>query len=604
MKNKFMAAAAVAAILTAASAARADEVSDIKAQSAALKKQNQALEQRLNKLEKQQAEQQQIQQKQAARLANAPAATSFMAADLASLKDAVPTCVLPALDGPLTFCGITVFGKIDAGLGYASHGLPTSSKFYLGDNLVNKNASKSYFGVSPNGLSTSVIGIKGTTELLPGLSGVFWASTNINPQSGQLADAPGSLAANNGLNRYSYNNGNDGSRGGQAFNDQLFVGLASPTYGQLTFGRHVAFSGDLAGAYDPAASNAFSLIGYSGSYGAGLGYTENVRWDDSFKYRVEYGPVHFGAMYKFADGTGGSSVGTAGTACTGASTPVTGCAANGYGSTTYLSSKNDAAQFNLGGKYENLEVDGVLGYFHQATSSSTLSSSQLSGISTFTSNTFVKNTALSTTSYGNNNANTLAATVADTTGGQIAAKYTWNQFKFFAGWSHMIFHNPSNMVGIGGQSDQGSYTYSSVNNGAFPHARLLDVEWVGFRYAYDPKTEFAFAYYHGGQNGYGWAANTTGVSNTASTSLATCNLPAYTATGGTFNGTKYAAQSSPRSSTCSGTIDAGSVFVDYHFTKRFDVYGGVMYSVVGGGMQSGYASASNWAPTVGARFAF
>ena len=174
MKNKFMAAAAVAAVLTATGAARAEtaDVATLKQQSAALKKQNAALEARLNKLEKQQAA-----------VAQAPAPTSFMAADLSSVKGALPTCVLPSLDGPLTFCGITVFGKIDAGLGYASHGLPTSSKFYLGDNLVNKNASKSYFGVSPNGLSTSVIGIKGTTELLPGLSGVFWASTNINPQS-------------------------------------------------------------------------------------------------------------------------------------------------------------------------------------------------------------------------------------------------------------------------------------------------------------------------------------------------------------------------------------------------------------------------------------
>jgi len=37
---------------------------------------------------------------------------------------------------------------------------------------------------------------------------------------------------------------------------------------------------------------------------AGGGDTEDTRWDDALKYRLTYGPVHFGAMYKFADGLG------------------------------------------------------------------------------------------------------------------------------------------------------------------------------------------------------------------------------------------------------------------------------------------------------------
>ncbi len=609
MKSKFMAAAAVAAILTASGVAHAEtnEIAALKAQSQALKKQNAALEARLNKLEKQQAAQQQVQQKQAAQIAATPAPRSFMAADLPYIKGPLP-CELPTLDGPLTLCGITAFGTIDAGLGYDSHGLPNNGKAYLAQQLINGKATHSYFGVAQNGLSVSVLGLKGSTEILPGWSGVFWASTNINPQSGQLADAPGSLASNNGLNRNNYSNSFDGSRGGQAFNDQLFVGVASPTYGQLTFGRHVALAGDVIGAYDPAKSNAFSLIGYSGSYGAGLGNTENVRWDDSFKYRVEYGPVHFGAMYKFADGDSGSNIGTADQVCTGTNLPVEGCAKPTFTGQRNFSSQNDAGQINLGGSYAGFDMDGVLGYFHQSTAmgSSGLSSAQLGGISTFTSNNFVGNVAQSTVSYGNNNANTLAATVSDTTGGILAAKYTWNQFKFFAGWSHLIFHNPENNVGIGAQNDQGGYVMSTVNNAGYPHARLLDTEWVGFRYAYDPKTEFAFAYYHAEQNGYGFAANTPGVSNTASNSLATCGLPAYISNvnGATINGVKFAYQSAPRSSTCSGTLQAGSGFVDYHFTKRFDVYAGVMYSVLGGGLQSAAFSASNWAPTIGARFTF
>ena len=123
MKNKFMAAAAVVAILTATGAhAQTADIATLKAQSAALKKQNAALEARLNKLEKEQV----VQAKAAAAQ---PAATSFMAADLSGIKGPlpIPQCALPALDGPLTFCGITIFGTVDAGLAYASNGLPSAT---------------------------------------------------------------------------------------------------------------------------------------------------------------------------------------------------------------------------------------------------------------------------------------------------------------------------------------------------------------------------------------------------------------------------------------------------------------------------------------------
>ncbi|MGO9942246.1 MAG: hypothetical protein ACLPIC_05655, partial [Rhodoblastus sp.] len=70
MKNRLLACTALFLVVGVAGAS-ADEISDLKAQSAALKKKNQALELRLNKLEKQEAAQQQTQQKQAAQLAAA-----------------------------------------------------------------------------------------------------------------------------------------------------------------------------------------------------------------------------------------------------------------------------------------------------------------------------------------------------------------------------------------------------------------------------------------------------------------------------------------------------------------------------------------------------
>jgi hypothetical protein len=201
------------------------------------------------------------------------------------------------------------------------------------------------------------------------------------------------------------------------------------------------------------------------------------------------------------------------------------------------------------------------------------------------------------------------STATDNTGGAIAAKYAWNEFKFFAGWAHAILHNPANNVGIGAQNDQGGYVISSITNGSLPHAKLLDTFWGGVKYSYDPKTDFTVAYYHVNQNGYGWAANTPGLSNNTNTNaatLASCGLAGYVnnVNGATINGVFYKYQAAPRSSACSGTLDAVSGFVDYHFTKRFDVYAGIMYSVVGGGLASGYFNVNNWAPTAGARFTF
>jgi predicted porin len=618
MKNKFMAAAAVVAILTATGAqAQTADIATLKEQSAALKKQNAALEARLNKLEKEQVA-------QAKASAAQPASTAFMAADLSSVKGLpIPQCALPALDGPLTFCGITIFGTIDAGLGWVNNGLPINSKFYQGNESIvaTGKAGHPYFGIVPNGLSTSTLGVKGTQEIWNGWSGVFMASTNINPQSGQLANGAGSLVDNNGINRNSQSLSGSGSRGGQAFNDQLYVGVSNKDFGQLTFGRHRSFGTDLAVAYDPASSNAYSLIGYSGTYAAGIGNTENARWDNSLKYRVEF-PVgegfsgRFGLMYKFIDGNGGSTVGNGYTATTQiASNTVIG------GVPQYFTSHNDAGQIALGGSYGALDIDGVLGYYHQSISPSSLSAPQLNGTSTFASNVFnpAAGAFRSTVTTGNNNAGTLAGTAEDTAGGAIGAKYTWNQFKFYAGWAHAVLNNPKDVVGIGAQTDQGGYNLSSVNNGAFPNTRVLDTFWGGARYAYSAQLDFAIGYYHVNQNGYGFANGTPLVASfgtaaaggpASNSSLATCGLPAYinNVNGATFvtpAGVRhYNYQSAPRSGTCSGQFNQIGGFVDYHFNKRFDIYAGMAYSVATGGLASGYINPNNWSPTIGARFTF
>ena len=238
-------------------------------------------------------------------------------------------------DCTLTWHGITLYGAYDVGVGWVSHGLPENGYNYEGESLVNRNGYQHRFLVAPNNLQQTGLGIRGKEEFAPGWSVVFNASTGINPQSGLLANASATDIVNNGLPRSSYSIAIDGARAGQPFNDEYYGGISSTHFGTLTFGRQRSLGTDAMLLYDPAGgSYAFSYIGYNGTM-AGGGDTEDSRWDDAVKYRLTYGPVHFGAMYKFADGSGG---------CYSASATWTAATC------TPESAHNNAYGFDLGGE--------------------------------------------------------------------------------------------------------------------------------------------------------------------------------------------------------------------------------------------------------------
>ncbi|MGA2353046.1 MAG: TonB-dependent receptor, partial [Terriglobales bacterium] len=250
-------------------------------------------------------------------------------------------------DCTLTWHGITVYGAYDVGVGWVSHGLPENGYNYEGESLVNRNGYEHRFVVAPNNLQQTGLGIRGKVEFVPGWSVVFNASTGINPNSGLLANASQTQITNNGLPRASYSYAIDGARAGQPFNDEYYGGISSKIFGTLTFGRQRSLGTDAMLQYDPAGgAYAFSYIGYNGTM-AGGGDTEDSRWDYAVKYRLAYGPVHFGAMYKFADGSAG---------CYSAS-------ANWTATTcTPEEAHNNAYGFDLGGNVGG-DVDGNRGKF-------------------------------------------------------------------------------------------------------------------------------------------------------------------------------------------------------------------------------------------------
>jgi predicted porin len=467
-------------------------------------------------------------------------------------------------DCALTWHGITLYGAYDVGVGWVSHGLPENGYNYEGESLVNRNGHQSRFIIAPNNLQQTGLGVRGKEEFLPGWSVVFNASTGINPQSGLLANASATDTANNGLPRASYSEAIDGARAGQPFNDEYYAGVSSAQFGTLTFGRQRALGADAMLLYDPAGgAYAFSYIGYNGTM-AGGGDTEDSRWDDALKYRLAYGPVHFGAMYKFANGSGGCYSGTAGwTAAT--CTPV--------------APHNDAYGFDLGGNYGKFSADIVYQHYNQAISvlNPLLGPQSLSA--PYQSTTDSINTIQITGANLIDPNNTVYGIVTDNNAVMVAAKYVWDPFKFFAGYEYIWQNNPKNPLGVGA-SDQGGYIMSGVEDNNLDSEKLVQIWWTGVKYTYRSKTDFTFSWYQQRQNDF--------------RSPPTCSPTAG------FR------------SSCAGTLNEGSFYVDHHFTKRFDGFAGIAYSYVSGGLAIAiphgpgvpYNYNSNFAPTVGGRFTF
>ena len=477
----------------------------------------------------------------------------------------------PANPDALTWHGITFYGAFDVGVGWVSHGLPQSPYNYEGSSLVNRNASSSRFLIEPNNLSQTSLGVRGNIEFAHGWSVVFNGSTGINPQSGQLANASLTDIKDNGLPRASYSEAIDGARAGQPFNDELYGGISSSILGTLTFGRERALGTDTMLQYDPVAGGyAFSYIGYNGTMAAG-GDTEDTRWDNAVKYRLAYGPVHFGAMGKFADGNGGCY-------STSATWTATTC--------TPVDPHNTAWGFNLGGGNQKLAADLVYQHYNEAISvvnpllgpasptqpyQSTVDSINTNPI-TGTNPIPADNNLISTD-------NTLYGIVTDNNAVMAAAKYTGDPFKVYAGYEYIWQNNPKNPLGVGA-TDQGGYLMSGVEDDNLDSEKLVQIWWTGVKYTYRAKTDFTFAWYGQQQNDFRYPK--------------TCS-----ATAG-FR------------SSCGGTLDEGSIYTDHRFTRRFDGFAGLAYSFVTGGLSIAiphgpgvpYLHNSNFAPTIGGRFTF
>jgi predicted porin len=448
----------------------------------------------------------------------------------------ITDCVLSAY-------GISVYGTVDTGYGYQTHGAPFDPHFNQGVSYsVQKMNRSPMWELAPGALSQSNIGIRGAESIGGDWKFIFQLEAGFDPYSMQLSSSGTSLFDNKGVPLPFQTSNSDSSRSGQFYNSVGFAGVSSPTYGTLTFGRQNALTLDALAAYDPLAlSYAFSQIGFS-SVATGAGITETARGTTSAKYRYQYGDFRTGVLYQF----GGYN--------------------DGNGAT-------GAVQFQLGGDIQHVgpgtfSLDGIYSYEKNA-ANLTLGggTTNLAGVPiTFPGQT-------------------ITATISNNTSWTGLAKYAVGQLKLYAGYEYINFAPPSNvpttleatngqLVGVGVPLTAISGTaYSGL--GGSGSDKNLQIMWTGAKYSVTDNLDIAGGYYHYIQNNFFVVTKT-----------ANCIA------------------SSAAHSQCGGTLDAVSGVIDWRFAPKWDVYAGIMYSNVNGGLSNGYLVRNNLDPTVGLRFRF
>ncbi len=383
---------------------------------------------------------------------------------------------VPAAQDTLTWNGITLYGLVDIGLQYETHGAPFSDFHPAGSaNIVQKNSRQSVFGATPNNVGQSRIGLQGVEPLGGDWAAIFKLEIFFNPQSGEISDASKSMVLNNGKSLATQTTNLNSSVAGQTF-ETAYVGMTSKSFGTITLGRQLTLLADGINKYDPNyASQAFSLIGMSGGY-AGGGDTENKRLDSSLKYYGTFADIlHLGALYKFNGSTGGA---------------------------------NSAVQVDIGAEYAGASIDAFYSKCNSAISNAPLSAAQVALLPRL----------------GYSVSNSLSGTISDNTTASVMGLYSLEVIKFFLSYEHIEFANPANPLPAG-FTDIGGYTEAFVNNNAYPKSKIYDIGWGGVRYTVIPHLDLIVAGYWVSQNSYG-----TGVSaGCSSKAFGTCSgdLQAY-----------------------------------------------------------------------------
>jgi predicted porin len=355
-------------------------------------------------------------------------------------------------DHVLSAYGLTLYGTVDIGVQYDTHGVPASDYYVAGTAaFIRPNDRQPVVAATPSNLTQSEIGLSGLEALAGDWSAVLKLEVFFNPQSGQVSDGLKSLVLNNGRPESQQSTGLDSSLAGETF-ETAYVGVESRCLGSLLFGRMLTLLSDGVAKYDPQrVSGTFSLLGAQGTASGG-GDTEDRRISSLAKYRVEWNAIHFGADFKFGGATG---------------TP------------------HSALQFNLGTDTGGGALDV---FYSRVTGAITASSLSMTQVNALPAMGFAPST-------------TLAATVSDNTTLGLMTMYPFGPYKLYAGYEFVRYTNPHRPLEAGFE-DIGGYTLAFINNAVYGMRRQLQIFWTGVRYAVNSDVELSLAYYGYEQNSF------------------------------------------------------------------------------------------------------
>jgi predicted porin len=441
---------------------RADEVSDLRAQVIEMQK-------RLNRLEKEKT------RKIAAPAGSVPIAVPAGPVPIVPAGPLPTGLVIPEttyqelplipgtdlkvknpLPDTLTFAGITVWGVIDVAAAGQSAGTPYSN-VYWGLNLLPVTATvqnKPQFALIPGPTAVSSIGIKIDEPLGGGWRAIGALDTGFDPLTGELDDACKSLQSANGQPATSLTFG-DASRCGQFINGNAWGGVTHPTFGTLTFGRQNPL-GAILFDYDALAGAGLGMIGWLPSLAGSQGVSEAGKWDNSVKYRFDYGTLLHGQIM-YSEGSAGSAI---------------------YGHGIGGNIGGTWNGFSIDAQYQ-LTVDGInnASVFTTCGTATTPSCSTLDG------------QAVNTTGIG------IEAKYVYLFGADPADKAPHDKLTFYGGFEQITYSDPSSPLSAG-ITTVGGYVEGAINNTPYLYGnRVRQLAWGGVRYDTGPWT-VELAYYY------------------------------------------------------------------------------------------------------------
>jgi predicted porin len=362
------------------------------------------------------------------------------------LKSSVKDC-------PLRYGPITLYGTLDGGYGYEQWGAPLGQNADKPNYAIQRSSGNTHWLWSPNGLSTSTIGLRLAQKIGEDWEIIGVAEAGFNPYTLRLANGPQSLADNNLFTPPNQSTHFDLARAGTWDNGQGFIGVSNPTYGTLTFGRTQLLSQSALGTYDPVASVAFSQIGFTALYST-FGASPTSRINTAITYRLTYQGIR-GAVQAQVGGYDQENAAT------------------------------QQYQAQIGADFGGFSFDAIAGYAFNALTFQTFGGAALPV--GFDPNSIVRATAL------------------DTGGVELLGRYEWEKYKFYLGYIHSVSVNPSSPfypLGISSIASGIIVPPGFVTTNAYTVPRVLDTVWTGVRYSVMKNLDLAAGVYWEIQNDF------------------------------------------------------------------------------------------------------